>query len=85
MIINKIKTHDSKFHIVNLQVSYHSTCLGERGRLSPYVVVANVLDCDIIVSEFEIQSCYYVYFWMNKLRKGTYSLSFGLNSMNNIL
>ena len=33
-------------------------------------VVANVLDCDIIVSEFEIQSRYYVHFQINTLRKG---------------
>ena len=25
-------------------------------------VVANVLDCNIVVSEFELQSCYYVHF-----------------------
>ena len=30
---------------------------------SPPRVVANVLDCDIVVSEFELQSCYYVHFW----------------------
>ena len=28
-------------------------------------VVANVLDCDITVSEFEIESCYYDHFWTN--------------------
>ena len=26
-------------------------------------VVANVLDCDIVVSDFEFQSRYYVHFW----------------------
>ena len=26
-------------------------------------VVTNVLECDIVESEFDIQSCYYVYFW----------------------
>ena len=31
--------------------------------------VANVLECDIIVSDFEIQSRYYVHFWNNTLGK----------------
>ena len=35
---------------------------------------ANVLDYDIIVSEFKIQSCYYVPFWNNTLGKGMNSL-----------
>ena len=30
-------------------------------------VVANVLDCDIVVSGFKLQSCYYVHFWTNTL------------------
>ena len=34
------------------------------------IVVAKVLDCDIVVSEFELQSCYYVNFPINTLRKG---------------
>ena len=33
-------------------------------------VVVNVLDCDIVVSEIEPQSNYYVYFWTNTLDKG---------------
>ena len=36
---------------------------------SYHVVVANLLDCDIVESEFEIQLCY-VYFWINSLMKG---------------
>ena len=32
-------------------------------------VVANVLDCDIIVSMFELQPCYYVPFQTNALGK----------------
>ena len=34
---------------------------------SPRGVVANVLNCDSVVSEFELQSCYYVHFWINNL------------------
>ena len=29
---------------------------------SPHAVVGNMLNCDIVVSKFELQSCYYVYF-----------------------
>ena len=34
------------------------------------VPVAKVLDCNFKVSEFELQSPYYVYFQTNTLRKG---------------
>ena len=34
------------------------------------VPVTNVLDCDIIVSKFELQLCYYVHFQTNTLEKG---------------
>ena len=37
----------------------------------PYVVVVNVLKCDIVVSEFEPQARYYVHFWINTPEKGT--------------
>ena len=33
-------------------------------------VVANMLDCDIVVSEFELQSRYYVHLRTNTLGKG---------------
>ena len=32
--------------------------------------VVNVLDCDIVISEFELQSRYYVYFRINTPEKG---------------
>ena len=32
-------------------------------------VVANVLDSDIVVNEFELQTHYYVHFWTNNLGK----------------
>ena len=35
----------------------------------PHGVIANVLNCDILVSEFEFQSRYYVRFQTNTLRK----------------
>ena len=43
-------------------------------RVSPHGVVVNVLKCDIVVSEFKIQSNYYVPFWTNTYRKGVNSL-----------
>ena len=31
--------------------------------------MATILVCNIVVSEFEVQLHYYVYFWTNTLRK----------------
>ena len=36
---------------------------------SPSRIGANMLDCDIIVSEFKLQLFYDVYFWTNTLQK----------------
>ena len=33
-------------------------------------VLANVLDCNIVVSEFELQLCNIIHFWTNTLEKG---------------
>ena len=40
----------------------------------PNGVVVNVLDCDIIVSEVELQSHYYVHFRIHSFRKGMNSI-----------
>ena len=37
---------------------------------SRHCVVANMLDCDIVVSEFKLQLFYYVHFQTNTLEKG---------------
>ena len=37
---------------------------------SPRVVVVNMLNCNIVVSEFEPQLSYYVHFYTNNLREG---------------
>ena len=37
---------------------------------TPYEVVANVLDSDIVVSKFKLQLSYNVHFWNNTLGKG---------------
>ena len=47
------------------------------------VAMAKVLDYNIIVSEFKLPSCYYIYFWTNTLGKGIeppYSSCYGLNN-----
>ena len=33
-------------------------------------LVANMLDYDTVISEFELQSRYYVHFWINTFGKG---------------
>ena len=48
----------------------------------------NLLDCDMIVNKFELQSPYYIYFWTNPLGKGMnphYPSSYGLNSTITVL
>ena len=42
--------------------------MGERE--SPHCVVANVVDSNIVISEFELQSYDYVQFWMNTHKEG---------------
>ena len=37
---------------------------------SPHGVVVNVLDCDFVVSEFELQLPYYIHFRTNAFGKG---------------
>ena len=36
----------------------------------PCGVMVKAIDCGIVVSEFELQSCYYIHFWTNTLGKG---------------
>ena len=53
---------------------------------SPCNLEANVLGCDIKVSEFELQSRYYVHFRANTQRKvwNPLSFSYGLNSITTV-
>ncbi len=46
-----------------------------------------VLDCDIVVSKFKLQSCYYIHFQTNSLGKGMNNppSSNGLNSTTTVL
>ena len=41
-----------------------------KGFVSSCSVVANVLECDIVVREFELQGCYCFHFWTNTIGKG---------------
>ena len=47
--------------------NFLSTAIGSERNLRG--VVANVLDCNIVVSEFELQSRYYVHFHTNTITK----------------
>ena len=51
-------------------------------QVKPHGVVANVVDFDIVVSEFKPQSWDYIHFLTNALGKGVNSLSpnYGLNT-----
>ena len=56
--------------------------------ISGYVTVANVVDCNIAVRQFEIQSRYYIHFWPNPLGKDMISLicpSYRLNIIPSVI
>ena len=53
----------------------------------PHGVMVKALDCGIVVSEFELQSCYYVHSRANTLAKGinpSYPPSDRLNSTTTV-
>ena len=54
----------------------------------PPGVMVKVMDCEIVVSEFVLQSCYYVHFRANNLGKRyepPYPSNYGLNSTTTVL
>ena len=54
----------------------------------PRGVMVKAMDCETVVSEFVLQSRYYVHFRENTLGKGmnpTYPPSYGLNSSTTVL
>ena len=55
----------------NSKVNNHVSCCTEYKYMisEDRGVVANVLDCDIVVSEFALQSYYYIHFQTNTLEK----------------
>ena len=55
---------------------------------SPHGIKAKVLHCALEVTEFKLQSCYYVHFQTNTLGKGMNLFilsSYGLNSITVVL
>ena len=38
--------------------------------MSPYGLVANMINCNIVVNNFGLQSCYYVHFLTKIFEKG---------------
>ena len=81
-----------KFKICNLEESRVSLTIlfhhipNCKGNLRG--VMANVLDCDIVVNEFELKSGYYVPFQTNTLGKGMNSLipsNYDFNSTTKVL
>ena len=64
------------------------SCFATLGGGNPYGVVANVLDYDSVKSTIELQSCYYIHFWTNALKKRykyPYSSSYKFNSTTDIV
>ena len=57
---------------------YDGTALGLYGGGDPRGVMFKAIDCGIVVSEFVLQSRYYVHFQANTLGKGMNLLSFQL-------
>ena len=55
---------------------------------NPYDALANMLDCNIVVSKFQLQSTYYIHFKANTFRKGMnvpIPPSYGLNCTTTVL
>ena len=44
-----------------------------KSRECPHGVMVKALNCGVIVSEFKLQLCYYIYFWSNTLGKGMWT------------
>ena len=69
-----IKRFNTKASLIAKVVVYFSSAvLTFRG--SPCDIVVNVLDCDIVVSEFELHFRCYIHFRTNNLEKGMSLLS----------
>ena len=80
----RCKCNKKQFFLRNVPVfdSKNPKCLGANSlfRETQRGILANVLDWDIVVSKFTLQSCYYVHFQPNALEKGmnaVVSLAFG--------
>ena len=63
----------------------HINCHCKKYNYDHHSAVGDVQDCDIVISEFKVQSCYYVLFWTSTLGKKFYLLSYGLYSTTTAL
>ena len=87
---NRITSSLTNFHILVIIISNLLFCYNilSNYKISKFIwtwcfiicaslssgIVANMLNCNIIVSKFELQSHYYVHFWTNTLGKNKNSL-----------
>ena len=53
---------------ITLCINNSNNSIQTRG--CPRGVMVKAMDCGVVVSEFELQSCYYVYFRANTFGKG---------------
>ena len=60
---------------LNKKCTYKHTMITVLRVVVPHGVVAKMLDCFVVVSEFKLQSCYYIHFWTNNVGKGMNPLS----------
>ena len=80
MLYKFLKANNEIFELVFMIVTYITVI---SIIIVGVVLVVKVLDCGIVVSEFELQSHYYVHFRTNTLGKGMtppYSPNYGLNN-----
>ena len=94
LIPNQTRHGKPSFHLYkpNPIQNLFALCIMYRttsGLITLQSLIVKAMDCGIIVSEFELQSNYYVHFMANTLRKGTYELpyppSYGFNSTTTVL
>ena len=70
LINMQIRLHQHTSTILHLKTKEIIMSHLNYNRRSPSGVVDNVLDCNIVVDKFVLQSRYYVHFRVNNLRKG---------------
>ena len=49
---------------------------------SPYGIVVDMLDCDIVISKFEHQLCDCIHFWTNAIQKDMKSVILPIHESN---
>ena len=56
--------------LISLNIFLYFKCVINKDEGCPHGVMVKVMDCRIVVSEFVLQSRYYIHFWANTLGKG---------------